>query len=274
MLSPTANQECLVDSAASAPVSVIVPCFNELPSLDRLAQELTRLEVEMAGKAHFEFLLVDDGSTDGTGAALQARFADHPHYLILSHKRNLGIAAAIQTGLRAATGEIAASIDADCSYDPLQLAQMLPLLTADVDLVVASPYHPLGKVNNVPTWRLALSKAASGLYRLALRHKLHTYTSCFRVYRRSAAAGIQLTNPGFVGVAELVWRMDRQGYRIVECPAELDIRRTGQSKMRVLRAAGSHLRLLGRALLDRWLPASRAAPRPIADYSPSPAGKN
>ena len=72
-----------------------------------------------------------------------------------------------------------------------------------MDVVTASPYHPeLGAVRNVPRWRLTLSKGATWLYRRILRQKLSTYTSCFRVYRRSSVAGITLTYGRYLGVAE------------------------------------------------------------------------
>ena len=197
------------------PLAIVVPCFNESESVDKLRQNLERLSEALSVNYVAEFLLVDDGSDDGTAAALEKEFADFHAARILRHERNLGIAAAISTGIRAASAEIVCSIDADCSYDPVQLLDMLPLLTDDVAMVVASPYHPLGKVNHVPPWRLKLSKAASGLYRLVLRQKLHTYTSCFRVYRRSAVVDIPLRHNGFVGIAELVCELDRRGEKVV-----------------------------------------------------------
>ena len=103
----------------------------------------------------------------------------------MRHEANRGLAAAIPTGLAETQAEIVASLDADCTYDPLQLVPMLRLLAPDVDLVVASPYHPRGTVEGVAAWRLALSRLASRLYRCVMRNKLHTYTSCVRVYRRS-----------------------------------------------------------------------------------------
>ena len=128
---------------------------------------------------------------------------------------------------------------------------MIPLLAAGVDLVTASPYHARGEVRNVPRWRLALSRGASFLYRRVLGHKLATYTSCFRVYRRSVVAPLQLDEAGFLGVAELLGKLDVQGARIVEHPATLEVRIFGQSKMRVLGAMLGHLRLLGRLALLR-----------------------
>jgi len=123
---------------------------------------------------------------------------------------------------------------------------MIPLLTEDVALVTASPYHRLGSVRNVPRWRLWLSRAASGLYRAVLRQKIGTYTSCFRVYRRSAVIGLELRETGFLGVAELIGRLDLEGQTIVEYPATLEVRILGHSKMKTLRTILGHIRLIAR----------------------------
>lgn len=228
------------------PVSVVVPCCNEAESLPQLLAALDRLAAHHGDRYDWEFLLVDDGSQDRTWEMLQQAAAIDPRCRVLRHETNRGVAAAIATGLRAAQSEIVCSIDADCTYDPEHLAAMIPLLTDGVAVVTASPYHPLGEVRNVPSWRLALSRGASALYRGLSRHKLHTYTSCFRVYRRSFVVDLPLENDGFVGVAELLWKVDRQGGRIAECPAALDVRRYGQSKIRLAQVIAGHMRLLSR----------------------------
>jgi hypothetical protein len=115
-----------------------------------------------------------------------------------------------------------------------------------VDLVTASPYHELGAVRNVPRWRLVLSKSASVLYRLVLHQKLQTYTSCFRVYRRSVILGMDLREPGFLGLVELLGKLDLMGKRVVEHPATLEARVLGRSKMNVARTIGGHFGLLCR----------------------------
>jgi len=232
-------------------LAVVVPCFNETDSIGLLAEALARVERMLRRRYDVEFLLVDDGSTDDTRRVLDEQFRRRPNYSVIQHAENRGPAAAIMTGIRAARAETVCSIDADCSYDPEQLQRMIPLLEDGVDLVTASPYHPQGRVLNVPRWRLGLSRTASLLYRCVLRHKLHTYTSCFRVYRRSAVADIELENDGFVGVTELLWKLDRQGSRIVEFPAVLGARQQGESKMKLLAAVRGHLKLLRRAIWSR-----------------------
>jgi polysaccharide deacetylase family protein (PEP-CTERM system associated) len=232
-----------VPAAARPAVTVVVPCYNEQASLPFLANTLAQLEKDL-DSWQLSFVLVDDGSVDDTWRVLQALFGSRPNCQILRHERNRGIAAAVVTGLTAARTEIAACIDCDCTYDPQELGRLLPLLTDDVDCVTASPYHPEGGVQNVPPWRLLLSRSASRLYRLVLRHKLWTYTSCFRVYRRSAVAGLAIKESGFLGVTEILGALDLAGARIVECPTVLNVRLFGHSKMKALRAVAGHLRLM------------------------------
>ena len=225
-------------------VTVVVPCFNEQQSLPYLANTLRSVIADSADRYRFDFVFVDDCSTDRTWATLQALFGGEPHCTLVRHEENRGVAAAIQTGIRAAQSEIVCSMDCDCTYDPHELGKMIPLLAEGVDLVTASPYHPRGRVKNVPWWRLILSKSLSRLYRLVLRQKLHTYTSCFRVYRRQTAVNIPLERGGFFGVTELLGRLDLGGATIVEFPATLEARMLGRSKMKVLRTIAGHLGLL------------------------------
>jgi hypothetical protein len=125
--------------------------------------------------------------------------------------------------MRSADTNVVCSIDCDCTYDPHQLRRLIPLLTDEVD-----------------------SKSLSRLYRLVLHHSLATYTSCFRVYRRSSVSDLQIRNGGFLGVAEMIGRLDLQGGAIVECPAVLEVRLLGRSKMKTLNTIVGHLALLAR----------------------------
>lgn len=243
-------------------VSVVVPMFNERECVDSLLASLAKLELSLADKFEFEFLLVDDGSSDNTVALLEAAVGGRTKYRIVKHGANRGIGAAIQTGIREAQHDAVVSMDCDGSYDSALIAELVPLLTPGVDVVTASPYHARGGVENVPMWRLRLSRLASQLYGIACWQRLSCYTSCFRAYRRAAVAPIELDNEGFVGVAELLCEVLQRGGVVVEHPAMLRSRVAGQSKMRVVRASIGHLRLMGkivaRRLLGRGIPAARA----------------
>jgi dolichol-phosphate mannosyltransferase len=240
-------------------VSVVVPCYNEEAGLPALAETLRGVQARLAVRYRLHLVFVDDGSTDRTWKLLGRLFRSWTNTTLLRHDRNRGITAATLTGIRHAGTEAVCAIDSDGSYDLHELEHMIPLLTDGVDLVTASPYHPQGGVRHIPAWRLWLSRASSALYRRVLRQKLFTYTSCFRVYRRSAVENLSVTETGFQGIAEVLARLDLQGGKVVEYPTVLDVRKFGQSKMKVLRTIIGHLRLLGRLVLLRWFRTGGAA---------------
>jgi polysaccharide deacetylase family protein (PEP-CTERM system associated) len=249
-------------SKTRTPVSIVIPCYNEEPTLPYLANTLRSVEQELSEKYAANFIFVDDKSSDNTAAKIEELFADRPNVRLIRHEQNKGVAAGILTGLRAAETEIVCSMDCDCTYDPHELVKMIPLLSEGpnkVDMVTASPYHPKGGVRNVPEWRLFLSKGASFLYRRVLRAKLSTYTSCFRIYRRSAVADLEIKENGFLGVAEMLGKLDLSGGHIAEYPAVLEVRLFGFSKMKTARTIFGHLKLLSYLLRLRWSPTSAAA---------------
>lgn len=258
---PRRTPSAAAPSVASTPgavdaresVTIVVPCHNEELILPYLANTLKSVEEHLASQYRLQFVFVDDGSTDGTRAAMKRLFGDRPGYRLAAMPSNQGVAAAIMHGIGLAQTEVVCSIDCDCTYDPHELQRMIPLLAPDVAMVTASPYHPRGAVRNVPQWRLMLSHNLSRLYRMVLRNKLATYTSCFRVYRRSAVVGTPLDRTGFLGVAELLCRLDVAGARVVEFPTTLEVRILGRSKLRVLRIIGGHLVLLARVAVTRLL---------------------
>lgn len=232
-------------------VTIVVPCFNEEPVLPYLRDRLHSVRTFLGKRYEVYLILADDGSTDNTWQMMLLLFGDAPNCTLLRQPRNLGVAATILTGIREAKTEIVCSIDCDCTYDPHELGRLLPMLTSGVDLVTGSPYHPLGRVLDVPRWRLALSRTASSMYRRVLRHKLYTYTSCFRVYRRSAILKLDLRRTGFLGIAELIGKLDLQGSTILECPTSLEARVRGTSKMKIARVLVGHLYLLSQLLATR-----------------------
>ena len=240
-----------VGTAQGEPVTVVVPCFNEAPGLAFLANALRALGDGLGRHHPLHVVLVDDGSSDGTWVAMTQLFGADPRVRLIRHDRNRGVGAAIMTGIDAAETEVVAVIDSDCSYDPALIEEMLPLLEPDVALVTASPYHPRGGVEGVPRWRLVLSRGASWLYRRLLRNKLATYTSCFRVGRRSALRAVELRHEGYIGVVEMLARLDLEGWRIVEHPVVLEARLLGQSKIRIVRVIAGHLRFAGEILITR-----------------------
>lgn len=236
-----------IRTPTQTPVSIVIPCYNEQEALPYLANTLRSVRAQLRENGYDPTIIfVDDQSTDATLDRLNSLFGKQKNVRILRHEANVGVAAGIMTGIAAADTDIVCSMDCDCTYDPHELFNMLGLMNENVDLVTASPYHKDGGVRNVPGWRLFLSRGASFLYRRVLRSKLDTYTSCFRVYRRAAFVDLELSESGFLGVAEMLGRVDLSGGTIIEFPAVLEVRLFGISKMKTAKTIVGHLKLLSR----------------------------
>jgi dolichol-phosphate mannosyltransferase len=190
-----------------------------------------------------EFLFVDDGSTDGTADAIRREARGFP-YRIVAHEANRGLGAALRTGFAESRGLEVVTMDSDCTYDPLQVIDLLRMLRQGNDVVTGSPYHPEGKVVNVVGWRLVVSKALSYLYWLVVPVHLYTYTSCFRAYRRDVLKDLDARDDGFLAVTQLLVSAILQGYLVAEVPACLTSRRFGRSKIHTVRVGFAHLRYL------------------------------
>jgi dolichol-phosphate mannosyltransferase len=250
-------------------ISIVVPLYNEEESIEQLDQRLTPVMEHLRASARVQLILVDDGSTDKTFELLHAHFghAQHGHCEILQHPVNRGIAAAMRTGFRAATGQIVCTMDCDCTYAPEELAGMIRMLEEEhADIVTASPYHP-AVLNQESSRRLFLSRMCSLIYQKLAPEKLYCYTSFFRVYRRQWTRPDMFTSDGFLGVTEILLTAAYCGAAIAEYPAFLGQRRFGRSKMRTLQVIREHLTLMGHTMrlnarlrLGRVLTPSEATP--------------
>lgn len=234
--------EIPVPADSRTPVSIVVPCYQEERSISFLANAMPEVAASLSGY-DIRWIFVDDGSTDGTWQQLTRHFAGRADVVLMRHPSNHGIAAAIRSGILRARSEIVCSIDVDCSYDPVGLARMIPLLGPGVDMVTASPYHPDGTVRNVPAWRLGMSRGLSRIYQVLLGRGISTWTSCYRVYRRRSVVALRVDRGDFLGIAELAGRMVLAGGRIVEHPDVLSVRVLGRSKLKVVRTIAGHLGL-------------------------------
>lgn len=261
--------EQLQPMAEKPAITVVVPCCNEEEALPALSAALSEFERTASRRYEVHFVFVDDGSTDRTWRLLQHYFGANPNAGLLRHETNRGVTVSIMDGIRHAKTDIVCSIDSDCTAGPEELLGLIPALADDVDMVTGSPYHPQGKVLGVPAWRLALSKSASFLYRCVLRQKLHTYTSCFRVYRRSAILNLQLRENGYAGVAETLGMLDLKGCKVVEYPITLKTRQAGHSKLKLVRTVMGQLRVLTRLARIRMFQPAEASAGMLRDRAKS-----
>ena len=229
-------------------ISVILPCYNEIESVARYHDELFPA-LEAVGEP-YEVVAVDDGSTDGTAAALNILGKSRP-LRVLTHEKNRGLGAALRTGLAAARGEWVTTLDADLSFNPGQIRQLVACQkNTGADLVAGSPYLESDGLRDIPWRRRLASLAVNAFYRGAFSPKLTAYTPIFRLYRAAALKPLlgRLRSEGFEINAELAALFVQAGRGVAETPATLTPRQTGASKFSAWRELPPHLRLIARLL--------------------------
>jgi dolichol-phosphate mannosyltransferase len=236
-------------------ITVVLPAYNEArdlpPLLDRIGTSLT------AARCDFRILVVDDGSADATAECARRATAWWPVDLV-QHPRNMGLGAAMRTGLRAAAevDGVVATMDADNSHDPALIPAMLRTLEDGFDVVIASRFQPGGREIGVAPHRRLLSHAAGFMLGAVVRYPgVRDYTCGYRLYRADVLRRlIDVFGPGFIredGFAcmlELLLNLKAVGARVAEVPLVLryDLKR-GASKMRVLRTVRRYGVVIARA---------------------------
>ncbi|MCC6766458.1 MAG: glycosyltransferase family 2 protein [Deltaproteobacteria bacterium] len=227
---------------STAPVTVIVPCYNEEAGLPFLLERLRKMRARNAGDWHF--LFVDDGSSDGTFGALLRAAQDEGWIEVVRHPENLGLGAALRTGFDHARSPIVCSIDSDCTYPPEKLPELAALVSDGAQIVTASAWHPESADAEGSSIRLWLSRMVSGLYKILIGQDVYTFTCLFRAYQTEAVRRIRFRSSGFAAVAEIMLRAMLSGQRVSEVPMRLESRRFGESKLKVGDAVMAHVRLL------------------------------
>lgn len=234
-------------------VWIVLPAYNESAALPHLLEAIARSPHD----GPWRVIVVDDGSRDGTDAAAR-RFDGRLVLDVLTHPRNLGLAAAMRTGLeaasrRAAPGDVIVTMDADHTHRPEQVPAMVAALADGADVVIASRYVQGASQAGVPFHRAFLSAGIGWLLRARFGLPgVRDYSCGFRAYRAGilqrafAAHGPRLIeSQGFVVMTELLVKLAPLRPHIVEVPLDLRYdRKVGPSKMPTGRTIAGYLRLI------------------------------
>jgi len=222
-------------------LSVVVPVYNERDNLDPLIAEL-RAALAATGRSH-EIVLVDDGSSDGSGEWMMAEAAKDPCLRAIRLEKNAGQSTALAVGITRARGDIVVTLDADLQNDPADLPRVLAALE-NADVVSGI------RARRQDTWvRKVSSRLANATRRAWLGDSITDIGCSFKAYRRETLEGL----PFFVNAHRFLPALcEFRGARLVEVPLSHRARRAGVSKYGV----GNRL---WRGLYDligvRWLKA-------------------
>ena len=237
-----------MSSVSNPAVSVIVMAYNEVDTLERTCQEI--IDVLNSTGVTAEVVVINDGSTDGTGDRADAFCACDARVRVIHHSPNRGLGGVYRTGFAEARGEFVTFFPADGQFPARIIAEFLPRMS-EQDMVLG--FLPAG---TRPIAAETLSVVERVLYRLLLG-KIPRFQGIL-MFKRELLSLHQLrsTGRGWAVLMELVVRCSRAKHRIISVPTEVRPRTHGASKVNNMRTIWSNFRQL---LALRSLLGSRAA---------------
>ncbi|NBU25158.1 MAG: poly-beta-1,6 N-acetyl-D-glucosamine synthase [Gammaproteobacteria bacterium] len=202
------------------PASVIIPCFNEEENVRETVLAALALDLR-----EFEVIAVDDGSSDGTAAALDALSAEHHRLRVVHLARNQGKAVALRTGASLASHELLLCIDGDALLDRHAARWLLRHFVADprVGAVTGNP-----RIRNRSTLlgRVQVGEFSSmvGMIKRAQQNfgPIFTISGVIGAFRREALRSVGHWSPDMLTEdIDISWKLQRAGWRVVFEPHAL-----------------------------------------------------
>jgi len=213
----------------------------------KIAESIGRLRavLQRLGRS-WELILVNDGSTDGTGEAARQAIGGDPAIHLIDYSPNRGRGYALRRGFAKARGEWILSTESDLTWGEAVLERLPAALeTAGVDFAIASPHMPGGRLENVPGLRVFLSRYGNRLLCLALGRRTTMASGMTRCYRAEVLRALDLESDDKEIHLEILSKAYALGFRSVDVPAVLrwepERKRRGFPSAKLLRFAWTHL---------------------------------
>jgi glycosyltransferase involved in cell wall biosynthesis len=189
-------------------VSVVIPVFNEAATVEELIRRVLAVPIRK------ELIVVDDGSTDGTSALIDALPRE---VKVLRHDRNMGKGAALRTGFAVATGSVLIVQDADLEYDPQEyLKLLLPIFEGRADVVYGVRFRPPGRARY--PWALVVNAALTRFSNFFSGLDLSDEATCYKIIRREILDQIRLEENHFGFDPEFTAKIAALPCRVAELP--------------------------------------------------------
>jgi dolichol-phosphate mannosyltransferase len=210
-------------------LSILIPAFQEERTIGEVLERVSAIDIESLGVTK-EIVVCDDGSTDGTVAAIEARAAIDPRIRLVKNGQNRGKGAAIRKALAAATGDFVLIQDADLEYEVSDYPALLAAVLAGADVVYGSRFLDRARPEGMhaANWlaNRILTTAANLLYGLGITDE----ATCFKVFRTSILRSLELECEGFEFCPEVTAKIGLRKLSIVEVPIHYRARNVAEGK--------------------------------------------
>lgn len=238
----------------SVRLSLVMPAYNEVAGI---AEAVAEAHEAMVGLGYeFELLVVNDGSTDATGARVAEVAALWPRVRLLTHSTNLGYGAALRTGFEAARFELVAFTDADGQF---YLDDLEDLVTLARECPVAVGW----RVGRKDPWRRRfLSWGYNRLARLFLGTGVRDCDCALKVFQRDALQYLLPESAGYFVNSEMLCRARQLGFAVAEVGVRHRARRNGTSKVSLAEVPRTFATLVH----FWWRHVVRAKPAPVPAF--------
>jgi len=205
-------------------VSIILPAYNEEALLhDHVVQICAYLNSLSNSTYRWEILIVNDGSSDDTGAIANQLAETYPAVRALHHASNFGLGQVLKFGFANARGDYIVTLDVDLSYDVQHIVELVDKIRqSQAKIVLASPYMEGGTIENVPLVRRTLSILGNKFLSLFARGRFSTLTSIVRVYDGAFIRSLDLRSVGMDIMPEMLYKAMVVNAKIEEAPGRLD----------------------------------------------------
>ncbi len=202
-------------------LSVFFPCYNEQDNVEPLTRKTVGVLESLV--RDWEIILVNDGSRDGTGAAIDRLAGQDPRIRAVHHAVNGGYGAALKTGFKSATRPLVFFTDGDGQFDVAEIDKLLER-RGDGDIICGIRKHRQDKFI-----RKVNSACWAWLVKRVLRFRCADVDCAFKLFKREIFDRIELKSNGALISAEVLARANRLGYKIVSLPVTHLPRRAGSA---------------------------------------------
>ena len=202
-------------------LSILMPARNLAPVILANVREVRAF---FAGRIPFEIIVIDDGSTDGTGAELRKHAAELPELRVVVLQANAGKGAALRHGFDASRGTHVAFLDADLDLSPSLLPHFFEVMErANADIVIGSKRHPQS-VLDYPPFRRLVSSVYYFIVKLMFGLPIRDTQTGIKLFKRAAVAWVfpRMLVKHFAFDLEILSIAHERGFRIAEAPVVLD----------------------------------------------------